>query len=93
MAETLGKFGCKARPGIAGADVYIFQVYGSQGEDGHRFLSWSLMSDYEIDYFIQACKEDLDHVGELAKRKLKRANQKTHELIKAERTRLGSSGR
>ena len=32
MAETLGKFGCKARPGIAGAVVHIFQVYGSRDE-------------------------------------------------------------
>ena len=51
------------------------------------------MSDYEIDCFVQACKEDLDHVGELAKRELKRANQKTRELIKAERTRLENSER
>ena len=32
---------------------------------------------YEIADYVQACKEDLDHVGRLAKRALKRANQET----------------
>ena len=40
------------------------------------------MTEGEIDWHIRAYKEDLDRVGRLAKRALKRANQRTRGWVR-----------
>ena len=52
------------------------QRWSNLGDDW-PILSPQLMTEGEIDYHINAYKEDLDRVGRLAKRALKRANEKT----------------
>ena len=49
----------------------------STDEAGWIFISPDLMTEDEIDYEINAHKDDLDRVGKLAKRALKRANDRT----------------
>ena len=93
MAKTTGRFryeirAPKKRRGMRfvpfKAIVHIGPAYYSKDEDGWPRLSPELMSEGEIDEFIQNCKKDLDHVGQLAKRALQRANQRTYELTKAQ---------
>ena len=55
--------------------------YGTDRE-GWPLLSPQLVHEGEIDWYIQAFKDDLDRVGRLAKAALKRANQRTHERVR-----------
>ena len=81
MAKTIGAFDYRIhKPKIGSvpfpATVYIIPKDYTTGEDGWPRLSPDLMSEQEIDEYVQACKEDLDHLGRLAKRALLRhANQ------------------
>ena len=62
------------------AIVHIIpKFYSFDGKDGWPLLSPQLMTEQEIDWHVQAYKEDLDHVGRLAKRALQRANERTRE--------------
>ena len=92
MAKTAGMFGYelrapKERRGVPfmpfKAVVHIVPTHYSKDRDGWPLLSHELMSEGEIDEYVRACKEDLDHVGRRAKRALRSANQKTLELAKA----------
>jgi hypothetical protein len=93
MAKTAGRFGYEIRApkkhrGVPfmpfKAIIHIVPTHYSKDKDGWPRLSPELMSEQEIDWYVQACKEDLDRVGRLAKRTLQRANQRTHELTKAQ---------
>ena len=53
-----------------------------RGEDGWPILSPSLISENEIDSYIQLCKEDLDRVGKEAKRALRDTNSRTIKRLK-----------
>ena len=92
MAKTVGRFSYRIRAPKKStkpftptkAVVHIIPAYYSRDEDGCPLLSPELMSEEEIDLCVQAYKEDLDHVGRLAKRALQRANQRTYEWLKTE---------
>ena len=64
------------------AFVYIVPKSFSSGEDGWPLLSPQI-TEPEIDGYIQSYKEDLDRVGRLAKRALRRANKRTRDMISA----------
>ena len=53
-------------------------------EGGLVLLSPDLMSEKEIDDHIQDCKEDLDHVGRLAKQALRREHKRIRDRAKGE---------
>lgn len=81
MGKTIGQFDYLIRkPEIGGtplpATVHIILGDHAIDEDGQLLLSPSL-SEQEIDGHVLELKKDLDRVGRLAKRALKRANQET----------------
>ena len=85
MAKTVGRFDYSILAPKQGdipvnAIVHIVPKTYSTDESGRPLLSPQLMSEQEIDWHVQAYKEDLDHVGRLAKRALRRANERTREL-------------
>lgn len=87
MAKTTGQFDYRIRKPKIGATplpaiVHIIPKAYTTEDDEWPLLSPGLASEQEIDGYVQECKEDLDHVGRLAKRALQRHNQKTHELVK-----------
>ena len=55
----------------------------SSREDGWPLISPNLMSEGEIDWYIESYKEDLDRVGRVAKRALNRANARTLKWTRA----------
>ena len=84
MAKTVGRLGYRIRAPKKGdlpmnAVVHIVPKFYSADKDGWPLLSPELMSEQEIDWYVQAYKEDLTHVGRLAKRALQRANTRTEE--------------
>ena len=84
MAKTVGTFDYRIRAPKQGdmpfnAIVHIVPKTYSTGKEGWPLLSPQLMSEQEIDWHVQAYKEDLDRVGKLAKRALQRANKRTRE--------------
>ena len=87
MAKTIGQFDYTTHapkkrdvPFIPfPAIVHIVLKEHSTDEDGWIRLSPELMSEQEIDGYVQACKEDLDRVGRLAKRALQCANERTRK--------------
>ena len=86
MGKTIGRFGYRIsapkKDGIPfEAEVHIVPKYCSPDKSGWPLLSHSL-TEPEIDGYIEALKEDLDHVRRLAKRALQRANQRRRELLK-----------
>ena len=87
MAKTIGRFGYAIRSPKKGdppmnAIVNIALRVYSRDADGRIHLSSNLMTEEEIDCHIRACKDDLDYVGRLAKRALRRANKRTLERIR-----------
>ena len=84
MAKTVGRFGYRIlAPNIGdkpfNAIVHIVPKTYSTDNEGRPLLSPQLMSEQEIDWHVQAYKEDLDNIGKLAKRALQRANERTRE--------------
>ncbi len=84
MAKTVGRLGYRILAPKKGdlpmnAVVHIVPKFYSSDKDGWPLLSPELMSEQEIDWYVQAYKEDLTHVGRLAKRALQRANTRTRE--------------
>ena len=82
MSKTVGRFGYRILSPKKGdmpfsAIVHIVPKFYSTDEDGCPLLSPQLMTEGEIDWHVQKYKEDLDHVGRLAKRALQRANKRT----------------
>ena len=82
MTKTIGKFtyqliAPRKDDTPLSAIIRIGPQNWSTGEDGWVCLTPDLMSDSEIDYYINAFKKDLERVRRLAKRALKRANEKT----------------
>ena len=75
------------------AVVHIVPKSYSDDKDGWPLLSPSLISEQEIDWYVQAYKEDLTHVGRLAKRALQRANTRTDERTAADIAANASEGR
>ena len=80
MAKTIGKFWYRIYAAKRGEEIPLppsvhitLKAYTSDAK-GHPLLSPELATEEEIDYHIQAYKEDLDYVGLLAKRALRRAN-------------------
>ncbi|MXY05855.1 MAG: hypothetical protein F4171_01090 [Gammaproteobacteria bacterium] len=51
------------------------------GETGIPFMSPLLVTNGEVDHYIERYKEELDRVGAKAKRALKRANKETLDSI------------
>lgn len=88
MTGTIGRFTYKI---IAprkedmpfNAIVQVGPKMWSTDEDDWPILSPNLMTEAEIDHHINALKADLDKVGRLAKKALKRANEKTMALVSA----------
>lgn len=88
MTKTIGKFGYALRAPKKGdrpmnAIINIVPRSYSRRVDGEIHLSSDLMSEGEIDWHIQAYKDDLDRVGKLAKRALRRANKRTLGRLRA----------
>ena len=86
MANTVGTFDYRILAPKKGdlpfnAIVHIVLKRWSTIEDRQPCLSPQLMTEQEIDWHIQAYKDDLDHVGRLAKRALNRANGRTLECV------------
>lgn len=87
MVKTLGTFGYRILAPKKDDDPFraivhiIPKDYGTDRE-GWPLLSPQLVHEGEIDWYIQAFKDDLDRVGRLAKAALKRANQRTHERVR-----------
>ena len=63
--------------------------YSTHSNDDWPILSPHLMSEGEIDGYIDAMKKDLDHVGKLAKRALARANSRTRTVVQERREQCG----
>jgi hypothetical protein len=93
MTNTIGKFDYEVIK-MGKSDELPFdpiihlclRSYGSTTKDGAPTLSPNLMTDREIDEYIQALKNDLDAVGKKAKRALESAKQRTRELLEQPRT-------
>lgn len=91
MAKTVGRFTYRIHAPKKGdmpfkafkAIVHIVPKTYSTDEERRPLLSPELMTEQEIDWHVQAYKEDLDRVGRIAKRALQRANQKTREWNRA----------
>ena len=87
MAKTIGRFWYRILAPKKGAKipfdpiVHIIPKVYTQDDEGRVRLSPNLMTEGEIDHHIQAYKDDLDHVGRLAKRALRRERKKTLEWI------------
>ena len=87
MANTIGRFDYELIAPETDAQIpfsaiiHIVPKTFSRDKDGWPRLSPQLMTEHEIDAHIQALKEDLDHVGRLAKRELQRANSRTRERL------------
>ena len=87
MANTIGKFYYEISGSekddeiLIGPIVHITLKTYSQNANGWPVLSNNLMSEGEIDWHIQAYKDDLDHVGRLAKRALRRRRNKIREWL------------
>ena len=84
MAKTLGQFGYRVRAPKEGDDpsnaiVHIVLAEYGVDRDGCPLISSGLVHEDEIDWWIEAFKDDLDRAGRLAKAALKRANQRTRE--------------
>ena len=84
MAKTVGRFDFRIVASKKGdipfnAIVHIVPKTYSSDEDGRPLLSPQLMTEQEIDWHVQVYKEDLEHVGRLAKGALRRANQRTRK--------------
>ncbi len=82
MAKTIGTFTYRIiAPGkddmAFNAIVRIGLQQWSTDKDDWPIVSPDLMTEGEIDWNINAYKQDLDRVGRLAKRALTRANEKT----------------
>ena len=88
MGKTIGRFKYKLTAPRKGdmpfnAIVRLGLKTWSSDEKGWPMVSPDLMTEGEIDAHVKACKEDLDHVGRLAKRALRRANERTHAEMAA----------
>ena len=60
------------------AILYIgLETWSKNKDDGPPLLTPQLINEKEIDWWVDAFKKELDHVGRLAKGALKRANEKT----------------
>ena len=60
------------------AILYIgLESWSENKGDGTPLLTPQLINEKEIDWWVDALKKELDHVGRLAKEALKRANEKT----------------
>jgi hypothetical protein len=88
MANTIGKFDYDitkmGKNDPVPFDPFIHLCLKSSGgttPDGAPTLSPNLMTDREIDEYIQDLKRDLDAVGSKAKRALAAAKQRTRELV------------
>ena len=68
--------------------VYIIPSHYGLDDDGCPLLSPQIIEP-EIDGYIEALKEDLDRVGKLAKRALKRAHKKMLSENRDKLTNLG----
>lgn len=82
MSNTIGKFTYVTYAPNKGdmpfnAIVMIGLKSWKEGEQGNISLTPHLMTEAEIDWYINALKADLGRVGRLAKRDLKRANDRT----------------
>ena len=87
MGKTIGRFGyriCAPKKGDIPFNpiIHIVPKYYSTHKDGWPLLTPQLMTEEEIDWHVQAYKEDLDRVGRLAKRALQRANRRKREWLK-----------
>lgn len=83
MASTIGTFHYfviapqkKERPFSPIVRLHLKMWSHDEGND-LSLITPQLINDKEIDYYVDALKRDLDHVGPLAKGALKRANEKT----------------
>ena len=88
MAKKSRQFGYRVRAPKEGDDpsnAVVHIVLGEYGvdRDGCPLISPQLVHEGEIDWWIQAFKDDLDRAGRLAKAALKRANQRTRERLRA----------
>ena len=86
MAKTIGTFTYQIiAPGkddmAFNAIVRLGLQRWSTDNDGWAMVSPDLMTEDEIDWQINAYKQDLDKVGRLAKRALNRANDKTRATL------------
>ncbi len=63
------------------AFVYIIPSFYSSDDDGCPLLSPQI-TEAEIDGYVQAYKEDLDRMGERAKRALQQAHERTLEMLR-----------
>ena len=90
VAKTIGRFWYRIlAPNKDGYPfnpiVHIVPKVHTQDAKGKILLSPNLMTEGEIDYHIQAYKDDLDHVGRLAKEALRRANKRQQERFREAR--------
>lgn len=61
--------------------VEIVLEHWATGNDGVPIVSPHLMTDIEIDEYVQQLKADLDAVGKKAKAALRRASEETIALV------------
>ena len=86
MTKTIGVFDCKVNSpkegGVAfNANVTIGPVTYSSDKNGRISLTPHLMTEGEIDWYVDALKKDLDYVSRKAKKALKTANEKTRQMV------------
>ena len=60
------------------AIVHLSLANFTTSNDGNIHLSPQLMSEGEIDAYVKALKDDLDHVGSLAKKALRKSTIRIH---------------
>lgn len=93
MSNTIGQFDhttTKLRKGDNGlpfnpwVNICLKHWVGVEKGSGAPLLSANLMTEQEIDFHIQALKDNLDAVGKRAKKALKDAQTSTLDLVKNE---------
>ena len=68
------------------AILYIgLKSWSENNGDGTPLLTPQLISEKEIDWWVDALKKELDHVARIAKGALKRANEKTQRRVAGKR--------
>ena len=97
MGKTIGYFDYTVLKSLpdevpinAAVHISLKRFTSAELQSGWPLISPQLMTDGEIDWHVQALKDDLDHVGRLAKAALKRANEQT---LKQVRSRLETKSR
>lgn len=88
MPNTIGQFDYEVTKMDKGSDLpfnphvlLCLKHWGATTRDGAPVVSATLMTDQEIDFHIGQLKADLDRLASTAKAALRKAQEKSKELV------------